>query len=53
MRPTWRSVPRSVYVDLQLHLLPAIDDGPAERLVSVAFAAGWQPTACEATVTPG
>jgi protein-tyrosine phosphatase len=42
-----------VYVDLHLHLLPAIDDGPVDEAASLAFAARLAAEGVhEATVTP-
>ena len=41
------------YVDLHLHLLPAIDDGPADEATALAFAARLAADGVhEATVTP-
>ena len=42
-----------MYVDLHLHLLPGIDDGPADEAASLAFAARLAAEGVhEATVTP-
>jgi len=49
----WQSVRSSVYVDLHLHLLPAIDDGPVDEAASLAFASRLAADGVrEATVTP-
>ena len=41
------------YVDLHLHLLPGVDDGPADEAASLGFAAALSAAGVrEATVTP-